>query len=73
MSTGRFTMRGFASQGYRAAGRALADQGVTPVTRFARFVAGDVYQSGVRSGDVYQSGVVTSAVYQSGVTQGQVQ
>ena len=73
MSTGRFIMRGWASQGYRAAGRALANGGVTPATRFGRFVAGDVYQSGVRSGDVYQSGVVRSAVYQSGVTQGQVQ
>jgi len=73
MSTGRFIMRGFASQGHRAAGRALADQGVAPATRFGRFVAGDLYQSGVRSGEVYQSGVVRSAVYQSGVTQGQVQ
>ena len=73
MSSGRWSMRGRASQGYKAAGRALADQGVAPATRFGRFVAGDVYQSGVRSGDVYQSGVVRSAVYQSGVTQGQVQ
>ena len=73
MSSGRYSMRGWASQGWRAAGKALADSGVTPATRFGRFVAGDVYQSGVRSGDVYQSGVVRSAVYQSGVTQGQVQ
>jgi hypothetical protein len=29
MSTGRFIMRGFASQGHRAASRALADQGVS--------------------------------------------
>ena len=31
MSTGRFTMRGFASQGYRAAGRALANGGAGPI------------------------------------------
>jgi len=30
MSSGRFCLRGFASQGRRAAGRALADQGVVP-------------------------------------------
>ena len=35
MSTGRFIMRGWASQGWRAAGRALADQGVAPVLVFA--------------------------------------
>lgn len=73
MSTGRFIMRGWSSQGYRAAGRALADQGVAPVTRFGRFVAGDVYQSGVRAGGVYQSGVQRGGVYQSGITQGQIQ
>ena len=31
MSTGRFIMRGWASQGYRAAGRALADSGVSTI------------------------------------------
>ena len=31
MSTGRFTMRGWASQGYRAAGRALANAGAGPI------------------------------------------
>jgi hypothetical protein len=30
MSTGRYILRGYASQGWRAAGRALADSGVTP-------------------------------------------
>ena len=73
MSTGRFSMRGFASQGHRAAGRALADQGVAPATRFGRFVAGDVYQSGVRAGGIYQSGVQRGGVYQSSITQGQIQ
>ena len=31
MSTGRFIMRGWASQGYRAAGRALANGGTGPI------------------------------------------
>ena len=31
MSTGRFIMRGRASQGYRAAGRALANGGAGPI------------------------------------------
>ena len=31
MSSGRFIMRGFASQGYRAAGRALANGGAGPI------------------------------------------
>jgi len=31
MSSGRFTMRGWASQGYRAAGRALANGGAGPI------------------------------------------
>ena len=73
MSSGRWSMRGRASQGYRAAGRALANGGVTPATRFGRFLAGDVYQSGVRAGGVYQSGVQRGGVYQSGITQGQMQ
>ncbi len=73
MSTGRYSMRGWASQGHRAAGRALADSGVTPATRFGRFVAGDVYQSAVRAGGVYESGVQRGGVYQSGVMQGQIQ
>ena len=33
MSTGRFILRGWNSQGYRAAGRALADSGVTPTAQ----------------------------------------
>jgi len=36
MSTGRFIFRGFAQQGWRAAGRALADSGVTPSPQPAR-------------------------------------
>ena len=35
MSTGRFILRGYASQGYRAAGRALADSGQVPVKVYA--------------------------------------
>jgi hypothetical protein len=31
MSTGRFILRGYASQGYRAAGRALANGGAGPI------------------------------------------
>ena len=31
MSTGRFVMRGWASQGWRAAGRALANGGAGPI------------------------------------------
>ena len=31
MSSGRFIMRGFASQGHRAAGRALANGGAGPI------------------------------------------
>ena len=73
MSTGRFILRGWASQGYRAAGRALADSGQVPSTRFGRFIAGEIYQSGVRIGGVYQSGITRAAVYQSSIIQGQVQ
>jgi hypothetical protein len=72
MSTGRYILRGYASQGWRAAGRALADLGVTPATRFGRFAAGELYQSGIRAGQAYQSGLRVSAVYQSGILQGQV-
>jgi hypothetical protein len=31
MSTGRYSMRGYASQGWRAAGRALANGGAGPI------------------------------------------
>ncbi len=59
-------MRGFASQGHRAAGRALADQGAAPVLVFAGGVAaefrGRSYVAGCR-GRVgvagYRSRVVT--------------
>ena len=66
MSTGRYIMRGRASQGYRAAGRALADQGVAPVLVFSGGVVaefrGRSYVAGCR-GRVgvagYRSRVVT--------------
>jgi hypothetical protein len=53
-------------------GRALADSGVAPATRFGRLAAGELYQSGIRAGQAYQSGLRVSAVYQSGILQGQV-
>ena len=36
MSSGRFAFRGYAQQGRRAAGRALADSGVAPTVTPAR-------------------------------------
>ena len=66
-------MRGYASQGWRAAGRALADSGISPVKAYGRFVAGEIYRPGMVAGVVYRGGVVAGQAYQGGIVQGQVQ
>ena len=64
MSSGRYIMRGRASQGYRAGGRALADQGVAPVLVFA---GGVVAEFRGRSYVVGCRGRVAVAKYRSRV------
>jgi hypothetical protein len=73
MSAGRFILRGWAFQGRIYAPWALANGGVVPATRFARFAAGDVYQSQLTQGHTYQSAATAANVYQSGILQGQAQ
>lgn len=73
MTTGRYIFRGFAQQGWRAASRALADLGVSPVKAYGRFIAGQVYQSDARAWQEYQGGVKVGQSYQSHITAGQMQ
>jgi hypothetical protein len=71
MSVGRWILRGWAFQGRIYATWALGNGGVVPATRFARFAAGDLYQSQITQGHTYQSAAIAAGVYQSGVLQGQ--
>jgi hypothetical protein len=71
MSVGRFILRGWAFQSRVYAPWALGNGGAVPATRFARFAAGEVYQSQITHGHTYQSAAMAAGVYQSGVLQGQ--
>ena len=73
MSTGRYIFRGWVQQGRRAASRALADGGVSPVKAYGRFIAGQLYQSTGVVWQSYQGGTTAADVYQSQVRAGQIQ
>ena len=71
MSSGRYTMRGRATQGLAFAGWALASQSdaVAVVTGCIKMV--DVYNGGARSAYIYRPGARTTGVYTGGKKTGQ--
>ena len=69
MSSGRYTMRGRATQGRAFAGWALAGRDIVPVVGCIEAIG--VYSGGMTRGQLYRPGVKSGVTYQGGLKTGQ--
>ena len=70
MSDGRFTMRGYAFQGYASAPWALAGR-IAAVVVTGCIVETAVYSGGIQAGEVYRPGLKSGDTYSGGMKEGQ--
>jgi hypothetical protein len=72
MSSGRYTMRGRATQGLAFAGWALAGRDVVAIVPVVGCIeAIGVYSGGMRQGQLYRPGTKSGVTYQGGLKTGQ--